>query len=193
MFTDIAGYTSLSETDEALDLSLLEEHRQLVRPLVAINDGREVKTLGDGFLVEFPSVTDAVRSAIEIQESVRARNLRSPVNRQIQLRVAVHLGDIEHRNGDVYGDAVNVASRVHELAEPGGICVTRQVFENIRNNKEFRIVPLGRHSLKNVSVPVEAYRVLLPGEKAVPSATPLEPSRVAVIPLDMLSSDREDE
>ena len=193
MFTDVAGYTSLSQSNEALALSLLDEHRQLVRPIFARHDGREVKELGDGFLVEFPSVTEAVRCGIEVQEAVRARNLRTPVNRKIQLRVGIHLGDVEHRNGDVYGDAVNIASRVHELVEPGGICVTGQVFENIRSNREFRTVPLGRHSLRGVSVPVEAYKVLLLGERAVPSVTPLEPSRVAVIPLDMLSSDREDE
>jgi len=193
MFTDIVGYTSLSQANEALAISLLEEHRMLVRPIFARHGGREVKTLGDGFLVEFASVLEAVRCAIEIQESTRERNLRQPSERRIQLRVAVHLGDVEHRDGDVYGDAVNIASRVHELAEPGGICVTGQVFENIRNSREFRTIPLGQHSLKNVAIPVEAYKVLLPGEKAVPAATSLEPTRIAVIPLDMLSSDQQDE
>lgn len=193
MFTDIAGYTALSEANEALALSLLEEHRQLVRPIFAKHGGREVKTLGDGFLVEFASALEAVRCAIEVQESMHAHNQQLSTERRIQLRVAVHLGDVEHRDGDVYGDAVNVASRIHELADPGGICVTGQVFENIRNHKEFRTVPLGRHSLKNMSLPIEAYKVLLPGEKGVPGASPLEPNRIAVIPLDMLSSDQQDE
>ena len=193
MFTDMVGYTSLSETDEAMALGLLEEHRQLVRPIFARHSGKEVKTLGDGFLVEFPSVLDAVRSAVEVQETLRNRNLSAPKDRKIQLRVAVHLGDVEHRDGDVYGDAVNVASRVHELAEPGGICVTGQVFDLIRNNREFRTVSLGKRQLKNVSVPIEAYRVLLSNETAVPSASTLEPNRVAVLPLTMLSSDPQDE
>jgi adenylate cyclase len=193
MFTDIAGYTALSESNEALALSLLEEHRSLVRPVFARHDGREVKTLGDGFLVEFPSVLEAVRCAIDVQEAVHARNLRTASDRRIELRVAVHLGDVEHRDGDVYGDAVNIASRIHELVEPGGIVITGQVFENIRNSREFRTVPLGRHALKNVSVPIEAYKLLLPSEKAVPASAPLEPSRIAVIPLVMLSPDQTDE
>jgi adenylate cyclase len=193
MFTDMVGYTSLSERDEALALVLLEEQRQIVRPIFAKHGGEEVKTLGDGFLLEFPSVLEAVRSAIEVQEVLRSRNLSAPKERRIQLRVAVHLGDVEHREGDVYGDAVNVASRVHELAEPGGICITGQVFDLIRNNKEFRTVSLGRRQLKNVSLSVEAYKVLLPSEKTIPSVSALEPNRVAVLPLVMLSSDPQDE
>ncbi|MDA4127469.1 MAG: tetratricopeptide repeat protein [Thaumarchaeota archaeon] len=193
MFTDMVGYTSLSETDEALALVLLEEHRQLVRPIFARHSGNEVKTLGDGFLVEFPSVLDAVRSAVEVQEALRSRNLSASKDRRIQLRVAVHLGDVEHREGDVYGDAVNLASRLHELAEPGEICISGQVFDLIRNNREFRTVSLGRRQLKNVNLPVEAHRVLLPSEKTVPSASVLEPNRVAVLPLTMLSSDSQDE
>jgi adenylate cyclase len=193
MFTDVVGYTTLSETNEALALSLLEEHNQLLRPIFAKHGGREVKTLGDGFLVEFPSALEAVRCAIEIQASVHARNVRLPSDKRIQLRVGVHLGDVEHRDGDVYGDAVNIAARIHELADPGGICVTGQVFESIRNSREFRTVPLGRHSLKNVSLPVEAYKVLLPGETSIPTGAPLEPTRIAVVPLDMLSSDQQDE
>ncbi|HEV2225930.1 MAG TPA: tetratricopeptide repeat protein [Nitrososphaerales archaeon] len=193
MFTDMVGYTSMSETNEALALFLLEEHRQLVRPLFVRHGGIEVKTLGDGFLIEFPSVLEAVRSAIEVQEVLRSRNLSAPKDRRIQLRVAVHLGDVEHREGDVYGDAVNLASRLHELAEPGGICISGQVFDLIRNNREFRTVSLGRRQLKNVNVPVEAYKVLLPSEKAVPSASVLEPNRVAVLPLTMLSSNSQDE
>ena len=193
MFTDMVGYTSLSQTDEALALVLLEEHRHLIRPIFARHSGNEVKTLGDGFLVEFPSVLDAVRTAVEVQETLRSRNISAPKDKRIQLRIAVHLGDVEHRDGDVYGDAVNVASRMHELAEPGGICVTGQVFELIRNNKEFRAVSLGRRQLKNVSLPIEAYRVLLPGDAAIPSVSSLEPNRVAVLPLTMLSSDPQDE
>ncbi|HEV2138517.1 MAG TPA: adenylate/guanylate cyclase domain-containing protein [Nitrososphaerales archaeon] len=193
MFTDMVGYTSMSETNEALALVLLEEHRQLVRPLFVRHGGKEVKTLGDGFLIEFSSVLETVRSAIEVQEVLRSRNLSAPKDRRIQLRVAVHLGDVEHREGDVYGDAVNLASRLHELAEPGGICISGQVFDLIRNNREFRTVPLGKRQLKNVNMPVEAYRVLLPGERAVPSGSALEPNRVAVLPLSMLSSDSQDE
>src|SRR5690242_5103235 len=104
MFTDMVDYTRMSEKDEALALTLLEEHKQLLRPIFARHGGREVKTIGDGFLVEFPSALEAVRCAVEIQQLMSRRNQGVPFERKIMLRVAVHLGDVEHRDGDVYGD-----------------------------------------------------------------------------------------
>src|SRR5690349_13601822 len=127
MFTDMVDYTAMSESNEALALALLEEHRRLLRPVFARHGGREVKTIGDGFLVEFPSALEAVRCALEIQQLMQKRNQSVPSDRKILLRVAVHLGDIEHRDGDVYGDAVNIASRIQAFADPGGICITQQV------------------------------------------------------------------
>src|SRR5213080_5575290 len=165
MFTDMVDYTTMSEINEALALTLLEEHRGLLRPVFVRHGGREVKTIGDGFLVEFPSALEAVRCALEIQQQMYKRNQSVPSERKIQLRVAVHLGDVEHRNGDVYGDAVNVASRIQPLAEPGGICITQQVFDHVRNNDEFRTLSLGQNQLKNVQTPTEVYKVLPPTER----------------------------
>jgi adenylate cyclase len=193
MFTDMVDYTRLSEKDEPLALALLEEHRHLLRPAFAKHGGHEVKTLGDGFLVEFNSALEAVRCALEIQHMMNERNLKVPSERRIQVRVAVHLGDVEHREGDIYGDAVNIASRVQELAAPGGICVTQQVFENIRNNREFQTVPLGQSRLKNVQTPVEIYKVEPAGPETESLAEALESRRVAVLPLTILSSDQQDE
>src|SRR5712692_9590184 len=133
MFTDIVEYTTMSGKNEALALTLLEEHRQLLRPVFARHGGREVKTIGDGFIVEFQSALEAVRCALEIQQLMYRRNQSVPSERRILLRVAVHLGDVEHRDGDVYGDAVNIASRIQPLADPGGICITKQVFDHVRN------------------------------------------------------------
>src|SRR5437660_7385810 len=148
MFTDMVDYATISEKNEALALTLLEEHRELLRPVFARHGGREVKTIGDAFLVEFPSALEAVRSALEIQQLMDKRNEGVSPERKILLRVAVHLGDVEHQDGDVYGDAVNIASRIQSLADPGGICITQQVFDHVRNNEEFRTVPLGQNQLK---------------------------------------------
>src|SRR2546422_3506004 len=136
MFTDMVDYTAMSEKDEALALTLLEEHRQLLHPVFARHGGREVKTIGDGFLVEFPSALEAVRCALEIQQLMSKRNQSVPSERKILLKVAVQLGDFENRDGVIYGDAVNVASRIQPLAEPGGICITQQVFDHVRNSEE---------------------------------------------------------
>ncbi len=194
MFTDMVDYTAMSEKDEALALTLLEEHRQLLHPVFARHGGREVKTIGDGFLVEFPSALEAVRCALEIQQLMSRRNQSVPSERKILLRVAVHLGDVEHRDGDIYGDAVNVASRIQPLAEPGGICITQQVFDHVRNSEEFRTVALGQNQLKNVQTPTEVYKVLPPTERTkITKIETLEPRRVAALPLTILSSDQQDE
>ena len=187
-------YTSISEKNEELALTLLEDHRQLLRPVFARHGGREVKTVGDGFLVEFPSALEAVRCALEIQQLMYRRNQGVTSEKKILLRVAVHLGDVEHRDGDVYGDAVNIASRIQSLTDPGGICITQQVYDHVRKNEEFRMVALGQNRLKNVQTPTEVYRVLPASERGEPTKTDaLEPRRVAALPLAIISSDQQDE
>ena len=187
-------YTSMSEKNEELALTLLEDHRQLLRPVFARHGGREVKTVGDGFLVEFPSALEAVRCALEIQQLMYRRNQGVTSEKKILLRVAVHLGDVEHRDGDVYGDAVNIASRIQSLTDPGGICITQQVYDHVRKNEEFRMVALGQNRLKNVQNPTEVYRVLPLTERGEPTKTvALEPRRVAALPLAIISSDQQDE
>lgn len=194
MFTDMVDYTTMSEKNETVALALLDEHRGLLRPAFARHGGREIKTIGDGFLVEFPSALEAVRCALEIQQLMYRRNQSVPSERKILLRVAIHLGDVEHRDGDIYGDAVNIASRVQSLADPGGICITQQVFDHVRNNEEFRTVALGQNLLKSVQTPTEVYRVLPPTEDTkLTKSDALEPRRVAALPLAILSSDHQDE
>ena len=194
MFTDMVDYTSISEKNEELALTLLEDHRQLLRPVFARHGGREVKTVGDGFLVEFPSALEAVRCALEIQQLMYRRNQGVTSEKKILLRVAVHLGDVEHRDGDVYGDAVNIASRIQSLTDPGGICITQQVYDHVRKNEEFRMVALGQNRLKNVQTPTEVYRVLPASERGEPTKNDaLEPRRVAALPLAIISSDQQDE
>ena len=194
MFTDMVDYTSLSEKDESLALDLLEEHRKLLRPIFARHGGREVKTVGDGFLVEFASALEAVRCGLEIQQLMHGRNEKVPVDRRILLRVAVNLGDVEHRDGDIYGDAVNIASRVEQLADPSGVWITQQVYDHVRNNREFLAVSQGQSQLKNVKTPFEIYRVQLALQTDESRETDaLEPRRIAAMPLKSISPDSQDE
>jgi class 3 adenylate cyclase len=160
MYTDIVGYTALTGQDESLALSLLEEHRKLLRPLFTSHNGREVKTVGDMFLVEFPSGLEAVRCAIRIQTMLSKRNKTLPKDRRVSVRVGVHVGDVEHRQGDVYGDAVNVASRIEPLADPNGILITKPVYEQVRSRPDIKTETIGSRELKNVKEPIELFRVL---------------------------------
>jgi class 3 adenylate cyclase len=156
MFTDIVGYTLLAQTKA---MRLLEEHRRLLRPAFARHGGREVKTIGDAFLVEFASAVSAVRCAIEIQRLMSERNMDTTAEK-IQLRIGINVGEVIHSENDVYGYAVNVASRIVLLAEPGGICIGKQVYDFIWNEVDVQIVKLEPVELKNVKVPTEVYRVV---------------------------------
>src|ERR1700738_4432144 len=118
MFTDMVGYRALAQRDEGLALELLEEHRTLLRPAFLNHQGQEVKTIGDGFLVEFASAVAAVNCAVELQEALARRNLGAPADRELQVRIGIHLGDVVHRGGDIVGDGVNIAARIEPPAEP---------------------------------------------------------------------------
>jgi class 3 adenylate cyclase len=128
MFTDVVGYTALTQRDEVLAMTLLEEHRTLVRPFFLKHNGREVKTIGDAFLVEFESALDAVRCSYDMQRALHELNSGRTADRKVQLRIGIHLGDVVHSQSDVYGDAVNVASRIQSIALPEGVCISVQVY-----------------------------------------------------------------
>src|SRR6184192_1517124 len=127
MFTDMVGYSALSQRDEKLALELLEEHRHLLREIFPRFNGVEIKTIGDAFLVEFGSALEAAQCAIEIQRVFSKRNLDVDAGRRVELKIGIHIGDVVHREGDVYGDGVNIASRIEPLAGAGGICVSMDV------------------------------------------------------------------
>lgn len=166
MFTDMVGYSALTQRDEQLALQLLEEHRRLVRPLLARHGGREIKTIGDAFLVEFPSALAAATCAIAIQQTLHDHNRTAAPDHRVLLRIGLHAGDVIHQENDVLGDGVNIAARIEPLADPGGICISEDVARQIQNKTGHPLARLGAGDLKNISMPVDIYRVILPWSKA---------------------------
>jgi adenylate cyclase len=165
MFTDMVGYSALAQRDDKLALELLEEHRQLLREIFPRFHGVEIKTIGDAFLVEFGSALEAAQCAIEIQRILAKRNHDVTAERRIELKIGIHIGDVVHRSGDVYGDGVNIASRIEPLAGAGGICVSMDVERQIRNALEARLEKLAQTELKNISVSMDLFRIVLPWER----------------------------
>lgn len=194
MLTDMVGYTTLAQRNETLALELLEEHRSLLRGCLRKHSGREIKTMGDSFLVEFSSALEAVKCALSMQQVLYESNIKRLPEKRIALRIGVHVGEVVHSKGDIYGDAVNVASRIEPLASPGDIFITQQVYDHVRNKLENPIGYLGKRNLKNVELPVDIYKVVPP----VAQSAPLTPStsvkhRIAVLPFASISPDPNDE
>ena len=162
MFTDMVGYSALTQKNESLALDLLEEHRNILRPLFPKHGGEEIETVGDAFFVEFSSALEAVRCAVEIQESLVKRNCNGDPERQIRLRIGIHLGDVVHRGGNVLGDGVNIAARIERLAEPEGICISEDVARQVQNKLDIPLRNLDEKQLKNIQLPVKIYAVQLP-------------------------------
>jgi len=165
MFTDMVGYSALAQRNEKLALELLEEHKRLLRMIFARHRGHEIKTIGDAFLVEFSSALDATQCAVEIQKVLQQRNERSKQERIIQIRIGIHVGDIVYREKDVFGDGVNIASRIEPIAGAGGICLSEDVARQVQNKIDYALIRLGRGELKNIEVPVGIYKVLLPWQQ----------------------------
>jgi TolB-like protein len=193
MFTDIVGYTALTQSNEAQAMEVLERHNRLLRPFFPKFHGREVKAIGDSFLIEFESALDALRCATEIQSYLHDYNISSKEEWKIKLRIGIHLGDVIHRAGDVFGDAVNIASRIQPIARPEGICISEQVYDQVQNKFELPLVSLGEKALKNLSRRVQVYSVQMPWERtATPEATPNPTNRIAILPFASFSSNPDD-
>jgi adenylate cyclase len=196
MFTDMVGYSALAQADEAAALAALEEHNQLLRPIFSKFRGREVKTVGDAFLVEFDSALEAVQCALEIQKTLHRHNAASPRERSIRIRIGIHVGDVVQTGGDVLGDAVNIASRIEALAEPGGICLTQQVYDQVQNKISTPIARLPPVELKNIRLTSPIYKIPQPSSdrsRETSRAQSAGTHNLAVLPLASFSPDPNDE
>jgi adenylate cyclase len=160
---DVYGYTRLMEQDEAATLATLRLYREAIDGLVARHRGRIVSTAGDSLLADFPSVVEAVQCAIEIQQELAGRNRSLPDARRLAFRIGINLGDVMLHGGDLFGEGVNVAARLEALAEPGGICISRPVYDQVRNKLTVGFDFLGDQRVKNISEPVPVFRVRLDG------------------------------
>jgi TolB-like protein len=191
---DVAGYGRLMGADDEGTLVRLKTDRQdLVDPKIEKHRGRVIKIIGDGMLVEFASVVDAVRCAVEIQTGMVERNRAQAQDKRIEFRVGINVGDVIVDGSDIYGDGVNVAARLEGLAEPGGICVSDRVQEDVQGKVDVTFEDIGERQLKNIARPVRVYRVRLNGTAAKPAlALPDKPS-IAVMPFNNMSGDPEQE
>ena len=163
MCADVSGYSRLMEADEAGTLATLKLYRDAMVGLIERHRGRLVGTSGDSLLADFPSVVEAVQCAVEIQRELANRNRSVPDARRMEFRIGINLGDVMVEGGDLYGEGVNVAARLEALAEPGGICISRTVYDQVRNRLTLGYDFIGEQSVKNISERVPVYRVQLDG------------------------------
>jgi adenylate cyclase len=196
---DVVGYSRLMETDEAGTLTALKAHREeLIDPAIAEHRGRVVKLMGDGTLVEFASVVDAVQCGAAIQKKSAERNTGTPEERRIEVRIGINLGDVIVEGGDIYGDGVNVAARLEGLSDPGGICVSGKVYDEVRNKVDLEFEDLGDRRIKNIAEPLRVFRVMLGPRRSAPGSSPaagviMDRPAIAVLPFTNLSGDPDQE
>ena len=199
---DVAGYSRpMGEDEEGTLAALRAVRRELGDPKITEHRGRIVKTTGDGLLVDFASVVDAVRCAVEVQRELVARNAAVPAARRIEFRMGVNVGDIIIEDGDIFGDGVNIAARLEALAEPGGICISAAAHEQVRDKLDFSFEDMGEQQVKNIARPVRTHRIVVgsPAETITAAAaaatepSPPEKPSIAVLPFQNLSGDPEQE
>ena len=199
LVADIVGYSRLAGVDEERTLARLRGLRgDLIDPAIAAHRGRIVKRTGDGSMIEFRSVVDAVRCAIEVQNGMVERNAGLPEDRRIQFRVGIHLGDVvEESDGDLMGDGVNVAARLEGICEPGGICISEDAYRQVRDRIQEELVELGEMRLKNIARPVRVYEIRVDPERPAPLSTRTDAAKpaprlsIVVLPFANIGGDAE--
>ena len=191
---DVVGYRRLMEVDEAGTLARLKSVRlELIDPAIDKCRGRIIKTSGDGILVEFQSVTEALRCAVDFQERMARRNRDMPASRTLLYRIGINLGDVIVERGDIFGDGVNIAARLEELAEPGGICVSAAVRDQVGDRLDVRYEDLGDRQVKNINRPIHVFKVLIADltserQAASPAVQPRGPQSPCILNLPISSS-----
>jgi TolB-like protein/class 3 adenylate cyclase/tetratricopeptide (TPR) repeat protein len=199
LMADVVGYSRLMEADEAGTHAALKERRvSVLEPTVRANGGRVVKVMGDGVLIEFGSAVNAVTGAVDLQRRMTEANVPLPEARRIVLRIGINLGEVIGEGGDIYGEGVNIAARLETLAEPGGICLSAKVHEEVRGKLAYAFEDMGEHSVKNIARPIRAYR--LRADNAIQGGPPARPilslpdkPSIAVLPFQNMSGDPEQE
>ena len=177
---DVVGYSALMERDEAGTFERLKAGRkELFEPEIERHHGRIFKLMGDGVLAEFGSVVDAVECAVSLQRGMAERNAAVPEDERIEVRIGINLGEVIVEGDDRYGEGVNVAARLEQLAEPGGICVSGKVAKEVEKKLAFGFEPMGEQKVKNIAEPVLVFRVRLDGAPAMRAAPPMREARVA--------------
>jgi adenylate cyclase len=198
LVSDVVGYSRLAGVDEDRTLARLRALRSdLIDPTISVHHGRIVKRTGDGSVIEFRSVVDAVRCALEVQRTMVERNAGVPPERRIEFRVGIHLGDVvEEADGDLMGDGVNIAARVEGVCEPGGVCLSEDAYRQVRDRVKEEFADLGDRELKNIARPIRVYAVKIgseSGAQALPASPPdnKKPPRLSfvVLPFVNLSND----
>ena len=169
MFTDIVGYSAIMQKSESAAMKLLADHKSIVTPIIENYNGEILKPQGDGFMIDFSSVVDAVRCAMDIQKEISNYN-REETEDKIRLRIGIHMGDLIIKDNDIFGHDVNVASRIEKLSDPGGICISQTVYDQIKNKVEIDTLELGETELKNIEDKVNIYKVLLEAQEKTDAA-----------------------
>ena len=193
---DVAGYSRLMGLDEVGTARTLREHRKVTDALVAKHGGRLVKTTGDGVLLEFPSVVDAVECAVAVQAVMAQRNEGVPQDRRMLFRIGINLGDILIEGDDILGDGVNIAARLEGIAEPGGICISSSAYDQVRGKVAVEFTDLGEQTLKNIARPIRAYAVGLSAnvlDRAAPLPSSAPHLSIVVLPFANIGGDPEQE
>jgi len=175
---DVEGYSRHMERDEVATLATLSSHRLIVDDLIASHNGRITGTAGDSVLAEFHSVVDALDCAVKMQDAIAAASESQPTGQRLQFRIGINVGDVMVKDGDIFGDGVNIAARLETLADPGGICVSRGVRDHVRKMGQYAFQDLGEQSVKNIAQPIRAFRVR--SADGAPSAQPVETSIAAM-------------
>ncbi|MCZ6718343.1 MAG: guanylyl cyclase, partial [Gammaproteobacteria bacterium] len=201
LFADVRGYSRLISDDETATVETLQHHFQnLIAPTIANCNGRVVRTMGDGLFAEFPSAVDAVRCGVDIQRAMAARYVDGPDVRSIEFRIGINLGDVIVSGNDLHGEGVNIAARLEQLAEAGSVCISRNMYEQVRDKLPLEYEYGGAQTLKNISEPVEIYRIWpeKPSAQTVRSysrkpkklSLPARPS-IAILPITNMSGDED--